>query len=78
MLGPNGSGKTTLLKCLVGLVTPTRGEIRVNQFDIWESGRQARNQVSYLPQRVTFPESLTAREVLVVLFPVAANTVQSR
>jgi Cu-processing system ATP-binding protein len=64
LLGPNGSGKTTLLKCLMGLVTPTRGEVRVNQFDIAESGRQARDQVSYLPQRVTFPESLTAREIL--------------
>jgi Cu-processing system ATP-binding protein len=64
LLGPNGSGKTTLLKCLVGLVAPTRGEIRINQFDIWESGRQARHLVSYLPQRVAFPESLTAREVL--------------
>jgi Cu-processing system ATP-binding protein len=64
LLGPNGSGKTTLLKCLVGLVTPTRGEIRINQFDICESGRQARHLVSYLPQRVAFPESLTAREVL--------------
>lgn len=64
LLGPNGSGKTTLLKCLVGLVAPTRGEIHINQLDIWESGRQARQQVSYLPQRVAFPESLTAREVL--------------
>jgi len=64
LLGPNGSGKTTLLKCLVGLVTPTQGGIRVNQFDSLESGRQARDQVSYLPQRVTFPESLTARELL--------------
>jgi Cu-processing system ATP-binding protein len=36
----------------------------VKQFDIWESGRQARQLVSYLPQRVAFPESLTAREVL--------------
>jgi Cu-processing system ATP-binding protein len=64
LLGPNGSGKTTLLKCLVGLVAPTRGKIRIDQFDIWESGHQARHLVSFLPQRVAFPESLTAREVL--------------
>src|SRR5262245_13546566 len=64
LLGPNGSGKTTLLKCLVGLVAPTRGEIHINQLDIWESGRDARQHFSYLPQRVAFPESLTAREVL--------------
>ncbi len=64
LLGPNGSGKTTLLKCLVGLAAPTQGEICVNQFDIRKAGRAARQSVSYLPQRVAFPESLTAREVL--------------
>lgn len=64
LLGPNGSGKTTTLKCLVGLVAPTRGSIRINQLDIWKSVRKARQLVSYLPQRVAFPESLTAREVL--------------
>lgn len=64
LLGPNGSGKSTTLKCLVGLVAPTRGEIRVNQLDVQRSGRAARQGVSYLPQRVTFPESLTAREIL--------------
>ena len=64
LLGPNGSGKTTLLKCLVGLVAPTQGEICVNQFNIRKAGREARQAVSYLPQRVAFPENLTAREIL--------------
>ena len=29
LLGPNGSGKTTLIRCLVGLVRPDAGAVRV-------------------------------------------------
>ncbi|HSB89004.1 MAG TPA: ATP-binding cassette domain-containing protein [Anaerolineales bacterium] len=30
LVGRNGSGKTTLLRCLMGLITPTTGEIRLD------------------------------------------------
>jgi ABC-2 type transport system ATP-binding protein len=30
VVGPNGAGKTTLLRSLVGLITPSRGEVRIN------------------------------------------------
>lgn len=30
IVGPSGSGKTTLLKCMMGLLTPTAGQIRVD------------------------------------------------
>ena len=29
LLGPNGAGKTTTLRMVMGLITPTEGEIRV-------------------------------------------------
>ena len=64
LLGPNGSGKTTALKCVVGLTHPTSGQIVVGGLDVWRRAREARRLMSYLPQRVSFHDSLTAREVL--------------
>ncbi len=64
LLGPNGSGKTTTLKCIAGLIKPSSGKILINGFDVWKNAQQARSLMSYLPQRVSFPDNLTAREVL--------------
>jgi Cu-processing system ATP-binding protein len=64
LLGPNGSGKTTALKCLVGLTIPSSGKISIGDHDLRTQPRQAKQLMSYLPQRVAFPDQLTAREVL--------------
>src|SRR5581483_6998284 len=45
-----------------GLVSPTAGEVLINCLDA--GSVQARRGISYLPQRVAFPEMLTAREIL--------------
>ncbi len=64
LLGPNGSGKTTTLKCLLGLTLPTAGSVVVEGFDLQRSSRAARQQMSFVPQRVSFSEQLTGYEVL--------------
>ena len=46
IIGPNGGGKTTLLKLILGLVKPSKGEIRV----FGTSPEKARNQIGYVPQ----------------------------
>lgn len=63
LLGPNGSGKSTTLKCVIGLSAPTAGQILVDGIDVCRRPSEARSRLSYLPQRVSFPDSLTVKEV---------------
>ena len=64
LLGPNGSGKTTSLKATAGLIRPTAGEVLVGDPPRPASDPSARRACSYLPQKVTFADALTGREVV--------------
>ena len=48
LIGPNGGGKTTLLRVLLGLVTPIRGDVRINGL----APGVGRHQLGYVPQAV--------------------------
>lgn len=41
IIGGSGTGKSVTLKCILGLVTPDRGEIRINGTPMTDDGREA-------------------------------------
>ena len=54
ILGPNGSGKSTLLNCMAGLLTPSRGTIKLMGKDLFKlSPRSIAKTVAYVPQNHT-------------------------
>ena len=61
-LGPNGAGKTTTLKCILGIIFPNKGEIRL--FGLPHTSLQAKAKIGFLPENPYFYEYLTAVEFL--------------
>jgi ABC-2 type transport system ATP-binding protein len=63
-LGPNGAGKTTTIRCLLGLVRPTGGSLRMFGREAPGRRREVLAEVGYLPGELGFWPSMTGREVL--------------
>jgi len=57
LIGPNGGGKTTLLKVILGLIKPTRGQVRI----MGHSVEDGRCMVGYVPQVVEIDRQFPIR-----------------
>lgn len=64
LLGPNGAGKTTTIHMLLGLITPSAGEVRVfgRRFDDYRE--EILQQINFTSPYVSFPMRLTVMENL--------------
>ena len=63
-LGPNGAGKTTTIKMLVGLLQPTKGKIKINNYDMSVDYIKAKQNIAYVPDQPYLYDKLTGRETL--------------
>jgi len=62
LLGHNGAGKTTTINCILDLVHPDGGDIKIMGKDYRDPASRAR--VGYLPERPYFFDHLTGMELL--------------
>jgi Cu-processing system ATP-binding protein len=66
ILGPNGSGKTTLIKCLLGMVIPDSGSIKING-EVVKNQWKYREEIDYMPQIANFPSNLKVKEIIAMI-----------
>ncbi len=65
LFGHNGAGKTTMMKLILGVISPSQGEVKV--MDMAPDSKAAwhtREKIGYLPENVSFYDQLTGLEVL--------------
>lgn len=64
IMGASGAGKTTLLNVLAGLIKPTKGQIRINGFDLHSEKDRIHGVIGYVSQDDLLIEDLTVYENL--------------
>jgi ABC-2 type transport system ATP-binding protein len=63
-LGPNGSGKTTTIRCLLDLIRPNGGTVRVLGIDPQADPVPVRARAGYLPGELHFDENMSVEGAL--------------
>ena len=64
VIGPNGAGKTTTMRCLLDIIRPTAGEVRVLGVDPRKGGPELRRRIGYLPGELFLEGRVTGRKLL--------------
>jgi ABC-2 type transport system ATP-binding protein len=64
LVGPNGAGKTTTLRCLVGIIRPSDGTIRIAGHDLLQEPLAAKAALAFVPDEPHLFAHLTVLEHL--------------
>jgi ABC-2 type transport system ATP-binding protein len=63
-LGPNGAGKSTTIRCLLGILRPTAGMVRLFGQDAWREAVELHRRVAFVPGDVNLWNNFTGGEVV--------------
>ncbi|GCE20272.1 ABC transporter ATP-binding protein [Dictyobacter kobayashii] len=64
LIGPNGAGKTTLLRILAALLTPTSGQVWIEEQEVTRAPSIIQRKVGYMPDFFGVYPDLTSAEYL--------------
>lgn len=64
LLGPNGAGKTTTIQCILGLIKPTSGKIKIFGKDMASNREEILSKVNFSSAYVSLPTNLKVWENL--------------
>ena len=64
ILGPNGAGKTTLLRIIAGIMTPTSGEVIIDEKKYGKNDIEIKKQIAFLSGNTKLYKDLSAVELL--------------
>lgn len=64
LFGRNGAGKTTTMRCVLNLLRPQRGSIRVFGMDPAKQEVDVKRRIAFVPDAVAFYPWMTVRETL--------------
>ena len=62
LIGLNGAGKSTTIKNIIGLLTPQKGTITVEDLTLQQDPENYRKKIGYIPETPSLYEELTLRE----------------
>ena len=77
-LGPNGAGKTTTIKCLLNMVTPDGGTVKVLGEDSRRMGSEIFRRIGYVSENQELPLWMTVQQLMDYCRPMYPTEVLGR
>lgn len=63
-LGPNGAGKTTTIRCMLNILIPNQGSIKINGEIVSRNSSHLKNDIGYLPGELYYPKGFSVKNLI--------------
>ncbi len=63
-LGPNGAGKTTTIRCMLNILIPNQGSVKINGEIVSRNSSHLKNDIGYLPGELYYPKGFSVKNLL--------------